>query len=112
MNFGLTDEQQMVVNRVRGFVEKALYPLEAEVERTGQVPPEVGREIQRKVKALGFYAPNMPAELGGGGVDRVTLTLLERELGRASMGLSVYWARPSEILGACSDAQKARHLIP
>jgi len=35
MNFGLTDEQQMVVNTVRGFVEKELYPLEAEVERIG-----------------------------------------------------------------------------
>src|SRR3984893_3929868 len=112
MDFGLTHEQELIVSTVRGFVERELYPLEAEVERTGQVPIEVGREIQKKVKALGFYAPNMPAELGGGGLDRVTLTLLERELGRASMGLSVYWARPSEILGACSDAQKARYLIP
>jgi acyl-CoA dehydrogenase len=112
MDFGLTDEQEMVVRTVRNFVERELYPLEDEVERTGQVPAEVGREIQRKVKALGFYAPNMPAELGGGGLDRVTLTLLERELGRASMGLSVYWGRPSEILGACSDVQKGRYLIP
>jgi acyl-CoA dehydrogenase len=112
MDFGLTDEQEMVVRTVRDFVERELYPMEDEVERTGQVPVDVGREIQRKVKALGFYAPNMPAELGGGGLDRVTLTLLERELGRASMALSVYWARPSEILGACSDGQKERYLLP
>jgi acyl-CoA dehydrogenase len=112
MDFGLTDEQQLIVRTVRNFVERELYPLEDEVERTGQVPAEVGREIQRKVKKLGFYAPNMPAELGGGGLDRLTLTLLERELGRASMGLSVYWARPSEILGACNEDQKQRYLIP
>ena len=112
MDFGLTDEQLEIVRTVRNFVERELYPLEEEVERTGQVPRELGREIQRKVKALGFYAPNMPAELGGGGLDRVTFTLLERELGRASMGLSVYWGRPSEILAACSDEQKARYLIP
>jgi acyl-CoA dehydrogenase len=112
MDFGLTDEQEMIVRTVRGFVERELYPLEAEVERTGYVPMEVGREIQRKVKALGFYAPNMPAELGGGGLDRVTLTLLERELGRAAMGLSVFWGRPSEILGACTEEQKPRYLLP
>jgi acyl-CoA dehydrogenase len=112
MDFGLTDEQELIVRTVRNFVERELYPLEDEVERTGQVPPEVGHDIQHKVKALGFYAPNMPAELGGGGLDRVTLTLLERELGRASMALSVYWGRPSEILGACTGEQKERYLIP
>ena len=89
MNFGLTDEQQLVVNTVRGFVEKELYPLELEVERTGKVPLEVGREIQRKVKALGFYAPNIPEEFGGGGLDNVTLALLERELGRTTWALHV-----------------------
>src|SRR5260370_9187067 len=112
MDFGLTDEQELIVRTVRNFVERVLYPLEDEVERTGQVPPEVGRDIQRKVKTLGFYAPNMAAELGGGGLDRVPLTLLERELGRASMALSVYWGRPSEILGACTGEQKERYLIP
>jgi acyl-CoA dehydrogenase len=112
MDFGLTEEQELIVRTVRTFVERELYPLEADVERTGQVPIEVGREIQRKVKQLGFYAPNMPAELGGGGLDRVTMTLLERELGRAAMALSVFWGRPSDILGACTEEQKPRYLIP
>jgi acyl-CoA dehydrogenase len=112
MDFGLNQEQEMIVKTVRGFVERELYPLEAEVERTGHVPIEIGRDIQRKVKALGFYAPNMPAALGGGGLDRVTFTLLERELGRAAMGLGVFWGRPSEILGACNDEQRERYLIP
>jgi acyl-CoA dehydrogenase len=112
MDFRLTHEQEMIVKTVRDFVERELYPLEAEVERTGQVPIEVGREIQRKVKALGFYAPNMPAKLGGGGLDQVTFTLLERELGRASWALSVFWGRPSGILGACNEEQKPRYLTP
>jgi acyl-CoA dehydrogenase len=112
MDFGLNEEQEMIVKTVRAFVEREMYPLEEEIERTGKVPIELGREIQRKVKALGFYAPNMPADLGGGGLDRVTMTLLERELGRASMALSVFWGRPSDILGACNEEQKARYLIP
>ncbi|HEV3097753.1 MAG TPA: acyl-CoA dehydrogenase family protein [Candidatus Dormibacteraeota bacterium] len=112
MNFGLTAEQEMVVKTVRGFVEKELYPLEPEVERTGHVPKELGREIQRKVKALGFYAPNIPEQFGGGGLDNVTFALLERELGRTSWALHVWWGRPSNILCACNEEQKPRYLGP
>ena len=112
MNFGLTPEQEMVVSTVRSVVEHELYPLEAEVERTGLVPPEVGREITRKVQALGFYAPNIPEEFGGGGLDHLTFTLLERELGRASYALSVFWGRPSNILCGCNAEQRERYLLP
>ena len=112
MDFALTSEQQLVVDTVRDFVERELYPLEEEVERTGQVPPEVGEEIKRNVIELGFYAPNLPEEVGGGGLDHLTFTLLERELGRPSMALSVFWGRPSGILMACNEEQRRRYLIP
>ena len=112
MDFSLSHEQQMVVDTVRGFVEAELYPLEGEVERTGVVPREVGLDIRRKVLALGFYAPNIPADFGGGGLDHQTFCLLERELGRASMGLAVWWGRPSNILCAANADQRERYLLP
>ena len=112
MNFGLTPEQEMVVKTARSFVEKELYPLEPEVERSGRVPIELGRQIQQKVKALGFYAPNIPEEFGGSGLDNLTMALLERELGRTSWALHVWWGRPSNILCACTQEQKTRYLEP
>lgn len=112
MDFGLNQEQEMVVSTVRSFVEKELYPLEAEVERTGHVPLEIGRQIQRKVLDLGFYAPNIPEAFGGGGLDHLTFTLLERELGRASVALTVWWGRPSAILCASTSEQRERYLDP
>ena len=112
MDFGLTSEQRLIVETVRGFVEQELYPLEEQVERTGEVAPEVGETVKRKVMELGFYAPNLPAEVGGGGLDNVAFTLLERELGRASMALTVFWGRPSGILMACDDEQRERYLLP
>ena len=112
MDFELTAEQKLVVDTVRGFVERELYPLEDAVERSGQVPEAVGADIKRKVIELGFYAPNLPEEAGGGGLDHLTFTLLERELGRASMALSVYWGRPSGILLACNEEQRERYLLP
>ena len=112
MEFGPSHEQQLVVDTVRSFVEQELYPLEDEVERSGRVPEALGRGIQDKVLELGFYAPNIPEEFGGGGLDTLTFTLLERELGRAAMALSVFWGRPSNILCAGTAEQRERYLLP
>ena len=112
MNFGLSHEQELIVSTVRDFVERELYPLEAEVERTGELPREIGRDIQRKVIELGFYAPNIPTEYGGGGLGALDFALLERELGRTSMALNHWWGRPSNILCACNAEQRERYLLP
>ncbi len=112
MHFALSDEQQMIVDTVRSFVENEIYPHEAEVERTGQVPREVGQEITDKCKELGFFAANIPTEFGGGGLNQLEFSLLERELGRASMALSVFFGRPSGILAACDGEQRERYLLP
>ena len=112
MNFGLTDEQEMIVKTVRDFVETEIYPHEDEVERTGFVPPELGQEIARKCKEIGFFGCNFPENVGGAGLDHTTFTLVERELGRGSMGLTVFFGRPSGILMACNDEQREKYLLP
>jgi acyl-CoA dehydrogenase len=112
MNFGLTEEQQLIVDTVRTFVEKEIIPHEQAVEKSGKVPKELGQEITQKVKDLGFFAPNLPTEFGGGGLNQLEFTLLERELGRASMALSVFFGRPSGILVACDEEQRERYLLP
>ena len=112
MHFGLSDEQQMIVDTVRAFVENELYPHEARVEREGVVPRELGQEIARKCLDLGFFAANLPEEVGGGGLNHLEFTLLERELGRASMALTVFFGRPSGILLACAGEQRERYLLP
>ena len=112
MNFGLSFEQQMIVDTVREFVEKEIYPHEAEVERTGEVPLEIGHEIRDKCLDAGYFAANIAEEFGGGGLGHLDFTLLERELGRASNGLAVFFGRPSGILMACDKEQQEKYLIP
>ena len=41
MNFGLSEEQEMIVNTVRSFVEKEIYPHEDLVEQSAEVPREI-----------------------------------------------------------------------
>jgi acyl-CoA dehydrogenase len=112
MNFGLTSEQQMLVEATRAFVEAELVPYENEVEKTDQVRPELIKQIHERAIKAGFYAVNMPEELGGGGLDHLALTLFERELGRTSFALQYAVHRPSNILRACNDEQKERYLLP
>ncbi len=112
MDFAITDEQRMIVDTVREFVERELYPHEAEVERTGLVDSALAETIKAKAIAAGMYAPNMPAELGGGGLDELTMALVERELGAAAYGLHYIIARPSNILRACQGDQVERYLLP
>jgi len=112
MDFALTEEHKMIVESVRAFVEKELYPYEDEVEKTDTVRPELVAQIKQRAKEQGFYAANMPEELGGGGLDAVSLTLMERELGRANFILQYTVARPSNILQACVGTQVEEYLLP
>jgi len=113
MDFGLNEEQQMIVATTRAFVEAELYPHEAMVERTGHLPLELIKEIQKKAMAAGLYAANMPVEVGGAGLDTLSWLLYEKELGRANYAL--HWtgvARPSNILLAGNADQRERYLMP
>lgn len=112
MQFGLSDEQKMIVQTVRAFVDKELAPYEDEVEQTGMVREDLRQQIVKKALDHGLYAANMPEELGGGGLDAVSLALMERELGRTSYALQALVGRPSNILQACKGEQIDTYLLP
>lgn len=111
-SFGQTDEHQMIAQTVRRFVEHEIYPHEAEVERTGTVPPDLAAEIRRKTLELGFYACNFPESVGGAGLNHLEFAIVERELGRGSMALTHFFGRPQNILMACAGEQIERYLKP
>jgi acyl-CoA dehydrogenase len=113
MDFSLSEEQEMIVKTTRDFVVNELYPHEAEIEQTGVLRPDLRDNIKKKAITAGLYAANMPAEVGGAGLDTLGWVLYEKELGRANYAL--HWtcvARPSNILMACKGEQRDRYLLP
>lgn len=112
MDFALSDEHEMIVDTVRSFTERELFPYEDEVEKLGKVPPELVEQIKQRSISAGLYAANMPAELGGGGLDSFGTTLVDREFGATSYALHYIVARPSNILRACTGEQIQEYLIP
>ena len=112
MEFSLSSEQEMLIESARAFAENELYPHEEEVEQSDSVSPELAQKIRDRAIEMGFYAANMPEDLGGGGLDCVSLSLVERELGRANFALQYLVGRPSNILQACVGQQRDHYLFP
>ena len=113
MQFGLSDEQQMIVAMVRRFVETELIPLEDAIEETGRLDPATARAIFEKSKALGFYAMNIPAQYGGGGLSAVDTMLVEEQFGHAKdILIRRAFGNVYESLLEGTDAQKDRWLLP
>ena len=67
---------------------------------------------QKAEGEAGYFAANIAEEFGGGGLGHLDFTLLERELGRASNALAVFFGRPSGILQACNEQQREQYLFP
>ncbi len=107
-----SDEQRMLISSLRSFVQNELRPHEAETDRLGYVPEELGKQIVKKSIELGFYAANLPEDIGGGGLNYVSMSLMEREFGKTTYGLHGFCHRPSEILMACVDGQIEEYLLP
>src|ERR1700761_6408936 len=103
----------MIIKATRDFVREELMPHEQEVETSGELSKELMSELKAKAIDAGLYAANMPAAVGGAGLDPVTWVLYEKELGRTSYVLHYSCVgRPSNILLACEGEQRERYLLP
>jgi acyl-CoA dehydrogenase len=112
VDFGLNEEHRAIVATVRDFVRKELVPHEERIEQLDEVPKDLADQIRNRAITAGLYAPNFPADLGGGGLDELSVTLVERELGWTSYALQWLVARPSNILRACAGDQVQTYLLP
>ncbi len=108
-----SDERNMLVETVRAFVRRRVQPLEGETEEMGVVPPEKLAEVKAEAISLGFYAMNMPKEVGGGGLSTYDMCLVEEQLGQTSDALiRRVFGQVYPMLMACSPSQRKRYLTP
>ena len=113
MDFGLSDEQKMLLDTVRRFIQQELQPLEQGIEDSGVLPREVALAIHEKAKALGLWAMNMPESVGGGGLSAVDRILCEEQFGHTSdILIRRAFGNVYEPLLECRGEQRARWLEP
>ncbi len=80
MDFQLTEEQRLVQETARDFVDRELMPHVREWEEAGEIP----RSFYGKMAGLGFLGAPVPEKYGGAGMDYVSFMLLVEELSRGS----------------------------
>lgn len=116
LDFSLSDEQRMIRDAVRAFIQKEIYPLEMQVlrnEREGKPALEPGqlRELQDKAKEHGFWGITTPEEFGGADLGAITNSLITMEVNRSFVPFSFGgWA--DNILFAANAQQRDEYLIP
>ena len=113
MHFALSAEQKMLIDTVRRFIQQELQPLEDGIEADAALPDEVAQAVLGKSRALGLYALNMPAELGGGGLSAVDRMLCEEQFGHTTdILVRRAFGNVYEPLLECRGEQMERWLRP
>lgn len=116
MHLRLTEEQKMVRQTIRKFVENELIPLENEVlknEREGRPSISAGKlkELQLKAKQFGFWGINTAEEYGGANLGQMMLAIVLMEVSKTFVPFS-FGGSADNILYYGNEEQKKKYLIP
>jgi acyl-CoA dehydrogenase len=118
MDLELSEEQKLIIAQVRRFVREEIVPLEAALDPdASELPPEHVARLSAKVKAMGFWGLDIPAEYGGPGIDLVTRSLMAVEMAQHRAGLyapcyGVFGGAGLAQLYEANEDQKQRYLYP
>src|SRR5947208_16921074 len=80
MDFRLTEEQRLVRDTARDFVDRELIPHVRDWEGKGEIP----KSFYRKMAGLGFLGAPVPEKYGGAGMEYGSFMLHDEEISRGS----------------------------
>lgn len=109
----LTPEHEMIRDAIRTFVREAITPNAAAWDRDGTFP----KDVHRQLGELGAYGVAVPEELGGAGLDYLSLALILEEIAAGDGGTSTVISVNncpvcSMLMAFANDAQKQQWLVP
>ena len=109
----LTDEQKMLRDTVREFVNAELKPVADRIDKEERIPTE----IVQKLRDLGFLGVVFPPEYGGSGFGELGYCLMQEEIARACMSTATFIGAHQSIganaiyIGG-SEELKRKYLVP
>lgn len=111
--FKFTEEQIMLRDTIRDFVNSELKPVAAKIDQDEKIP----QEIIKKLADIGVLGVSFPEEYGGGGFGEVGYCLTQEEIGRGCLSTATFIGAHQSIgantiyLGG-SEEQKKKYLTP
>lgn len=113
MVVGLDDEQVMIKDTVRRFLEKEILPIVNEYEKSGK---PVSKEIVQKLVPFGFLGGCLPEEAGGHGLSFTTYFTMIEELSRIWPSLRATVGITNSVLTHIyeygTEEQRSKYLKP
>ncbi|HEX4987674.1 MAG TPA: acyl-CoA dehydrogenase [Candidatus Binatia bacterium] len=111
MDFELAEEQQMVRETPRAFVEREVKPVAQRLDREAIYPSE----LIKRLSELGLMGILVPQEFGGSGMDLLCCVVAMEEISKAWASLAVAMSVQNSLVCAPiarfgSAAQKKRYL--
>ncbi len=112
MQLDLTDEQKLLRDNARRFLEREVAPLVTTHEARGELPAD----LYPRLVDPGFVGATAPQELGGHGLDLTSYLVLVEELAYCWGSLRSSVTTHNMVAGIIADAgtpaQRERHLRP
>jgi len=112
-DFQFTDEQRMLRDMVRDFVNSEIRPVAQKIDEEEKIPAD----LIQKIKDLGLLGAAFPAEYGGGGFGELGYCLMQEEIARGDMSVATFIGAHQSIganaiyIGG-SDYLKKKYLVP
>lgn len=113
MDWTYTDEQKMLRDMVRKFVDKELRPAAERIDKEKKIPAE----LIRKIAELGLLGVSFPPEYGGAGMGEIGYCIMQEEIGRGCASTATFIGAHQSI-GASgiymfgTEEQKQKYLVP
>lgn len=118
IDFSIPPELEAIQQRTTAFMEEFVYPNENKLLEDEGLPEELEKDLQRRVKELGLWAPNLPPEWGGMGIGYIGQALMNEIIGRSVFAPRLFGnAAPDAgnaelLLIAATKEQKEKYLRP
>ena len=119
MDFTVPRHVEALVHRVRQFVDDEVVPLETELLRAGALlERDRLQDLRAKAKAARLWAPTMPKDWGGMGLNIQEIAPVFEAAGRSLLGpLALHCAAPDEgnmhlLRHWANPQQTERYLLP
>jgi len=111
--FSFSEEQKMLREMTRDFVNNEIKPISAKIDSEEKIP----KELIKKLGELGFLGVAFPEEYGGGGFGEIGYCLMQEEIARGCMSTATFIGAHQSIgsnaiyLGG-TEEQKQKYLVP
>ena len=116
MDFNLPEETRILKDTVRRFIDNELMPLERSLHgraNSHELPDEIKAPLAAKVRAMGLWAMEAPAEVGGAALSILDHCVVLEEAYRATVGRCLWSSLFFPVLHKLgTPAQKEKYLLP